>query len=97
MPSIYLQTFGCQMNVADSNGLAHQAWSLGCTFTDTPDEADILILNTCAIREKAEMRVYSRLGQLKAIKRPESKLLVAGCLAEKDRAVMRKKAPHVDA
>jgi tRNA-2-methylthio-N6-dimethylallyladenosine synthase len=85
------------MNVADSNGLAHQAWSLGCTFTDTPDEADILILNTCAIREKAEMRVYSRLGQLKAIKRPESKLLVAGCLAEKDRAVMRKKAPHVDA
>jgi tRNA-2-methylthio-N6-dimethylallyladenosine synthase len=97
MPSIYLQTYGCQMNVADSNGLAHQAWSLGCTFTDTPDEADILILNTCAIREKAEMRVYSRLGQLKAIKRPESKLLVAGCLAEKDRAVMRKKAPHVDA
>jgi len=97
MPSIYLQTFGCQMNVADSNGLAHQAWSLGCTFTDAPDEADILILNTCAIRETAEMRVYSRLGQLKAIKRAHSKLLVAGCLAEKDRAVMRKKAPHVDA
>ncbi|MDQ6768301.1 MAG: tRNA (N6-isopentenyl adenosine(37)-C2)-methylthiotransferase MiaB [Candidatus Eremiobacteraeota bacterium] len=97
MPSIYLQTFGCQMNVADSNGLAHQAWSLGCTFTDMPEQADILILNTCAIREKAEMRVYSRLGQLKSIKRPESKLLVAGCLAEKDRAVMRRKAPHVDA
>jgi tRNA-2-methylthio-N6-dimethylallyladenosine synthase len=97
MPSIYLQTFGCQMNIADSNGLAHQAWSMGCTFTDAPHEADILILNTCAIREKAEMRVYSRLGQLKAIKRPESKLLVAGCLAEKDRAVMRKKAPQVDA
>ena len=97
MPSIYLQTFGCQMNVADSNGLAHQAWSLGCTFTDAPEEADILILNTCAIREKAEMRVYSRLGQLKLIKRPQSKVLVAGCLAEKDRAVMRRKAPHVDA
>ena len=97
MPSIYLQTFGCQMNVADSNGLAHQAWSMGCTFTDAPESADILILNTCAIREKAEMRVYSRLGQLKALKRPESKLLVAGCLAEKDRAVMRRKAPQVDA
>ena len=97
MPSIYLQTFGCQMNVADSNGLAHQAWSLGCTFTDAPEHADILILNTCAIREKAEMRVYSRLGQLKALKRPESKLLVTGCLAEKDRATMRKKAPQVDA
>ena len=97
MPSIYLQTFGCQMNVADSNGLAHQAWSMGCTFTDAPEAADILILNTCAIREKAEMRVYSRLGQLKAIKRKESKLLVAGCLAEKDRAVMRRKAPQVDA
>jgi len=97
MPSIYLQTFGCQMNVADSNGLAHQAWSLGCTFTEAPEEADILILNTCAIREKAEMRVYSRLGQLKTLKRPGSKLLVAGCLAEKDRAVLRRKAPQVDA
>ncbi len=97
MPSIFLQTFGCQMNVADSNGLAHQAWSLGCTFTDEPEQADILILNTCAIREKAETRVYGRLGQLKAAKRPGSKLLVAGCLAEKDRAVMQKKAPWVDA
>jgi tRNA-2-methylthio-N6-dimethylallyladenosine synthase len=54
-------------------------------------------LNTCAIREKAETRVYGRLGQLKALKRPGSKLLVAGCLAEKDRAIMRKKAPFVDA
>jgi len=99
MPSIYLQTFGCQMNVADSNGLAHQAWSLGCTFTETPDDADILIINTCAIREKAEMRVYGRLGQLKPLKdeHPERKLLVAGCLAEKDRAIMQRKAPHVDA
>ncbi len=97
MPSIYLQTFGCQMNVADSNGLAHQAWSLGCSFTDAPENADILIVNTCAIREKAETRVYGRLGQLKTIKRPGSKLLVAGCLAEKDRQIMRKKAPWVDA
>ncbi|MDQ6780769.1 MAG: tRNA (N6-isopentenyl adenosine(37)-C2)-methylthiotransferase MiaB [Candidatus Eremiobacteraeota bacterium] len=97
MHSVYLQTFGCQANVADSNGLAHQAWTLGCTFTNEPSEADILILNTCAIREKAEMRVYGRLGQLKALKRADSKLLVAGCLAEKDRAVMRKKAPFIDA
>ena len=97
MPSIYLQTFGCQMNVADSNGLAHQAWSLGCSFTDAPENADILIVNTCAIREKAETRVYGRLGQLKTIKRADSKLLVAGCLAEKDRQIMRKKAPWVDA
>jgi len=97
MHSVYLQTFGCQMNVADSNGLAHQAWTLGCTFTNEPSEADILILNTCAIREKAETRVYGRLGQLKALKRPGSKLLVAGCLAEKDRAIMQKKAPFVDA
>jgi tRNA-2-methylthio-N6-dimethylallyladenosine synthase len=97
MSSVYLQTFGCQMNVADSNGLAYQAWSLGCSFTEEPGEADILIVNTCAIREKAETRVYGRLGQLKNIKRPGSKLLVAGCLAEKDRQVMQKKAPHVDA
>lgn len=99
MPAVYLQTFGCQMNVADSNGLAHQAWSMGCTFAKAPDEADIIIVNTCAIREKAETRVYGRLGQLKPIKerRPATKLLVAGCLAEKDRQIMRKKAPHVDA
>ena len=99
MASVYLQTFGCQMNVADSNGLAHQAWSMGCTFVKEPDEADIIIVNTCAIREKAETRVYGRLGALKPLKerRPHTKLLVAGCLAEKDRAIMRIKAPHVDA
>jgi len=99
MASIYLQTFGCQMNVADSSNLAHQAWSMGCTFAANPEDADILIVNTCAIREKAELRVYGRLGQLKPIKeaRPHQKLLVAGCLAEKDRHIMLKKAPHVDA
>jgi tRNA-2-methylthio-N6-dimethylallyladenosine synthase len=99
MASIYLQTFGCQMNTADSNGLAHQAWSMGCTFTNDPALADIIIVNTCAIREKAETRVYGRLGQLKPFKdqRPETKVLVAGCLAEKDRAVMRAKAPFIDA
>ena len=99
MTQIYMQTFGCQMNVADSNGLAHQAWSMGCSFVADPSLADIIILNTCAIREKAETRVYGRLGQLKLYKdaRPESKLLVCGCLAEKDRLVMRAKAPWVDA
>jgi tRNA-2-methylthio-N6-dimethylallyladenosine synthase len=99
MASIYLQTFGCQMNAADSNGLAHQAWSMGCTFTNDPAQADIIILNTCAIREKAETRVYGRLGQLKPFKdmRPDTKVLVAGCLAEKDRAIMRTKAPFIDA
>ena len=99
MASIYLQTFGCQMNAADSNGLAHQAWSMGCTFTNDPAKADIIILNTCAIREKAETRVYGRLGQLKPFKdqNPEKRVLVAGCLAEKDRAIMRDKAPFIDA
>lgn len=99
MTQIYLQTFGCQMNVADSNGLAHQAWSMGCEFVADPSAADIMILNTCAIREKAETRVYGRLGQLKRVKdaRPDAKLLVCGCLAEKDREVMRSKAPWVDA
>ena len=99
MTQIYVQTFGCQMNVADSNGLAHQAWSMGCSFVADPAAADIILLNTCAIREKAETRVYGRLGQLKAIKdeHPSTKLLVCGCLAEKDRDVMRVKAPWVDA
>ena len=99
MTQIYLQTFGCQMNVADSNGLAHQAWSMGCSFVNDPSRADIIILNTCAIREKAETRVYGRLGQLKAIKdqNPGTRLVVCGCLAEKDRDVMRSKAPWVDA
>ena len=68
MASIYLQTFGCQMNTADSNGLAHQAWSMGCSFTERSGAADIIIVNTCAIREKAETRVYGRLGQLKSFK-----------------------------
>jgi tRNA-2-methylthio-N6-dimethylallyladenosine synthase len=99
MTQIYLQTFGCQMNAADSGGLAHQAWSMGCTFVNDPAAADIIILNTCAIREKAETRVYGRLGQLKLVKdaHPGARLLVCGCLAEKDRDVMRVKAPWVDA
>ena len=99
MTQVYLQTFGCQMNVADSGGLAHQAWSMGCSFVDDPAAADIMILNTCAIREKAETRVYGRLGQLKVIKdgNPDARLLVCGCLAEKDRAIMRERAPWVDA
>ncbi|MDQ2818740.1 MAG: tRNA (N6-isopentenyl adenosine(37)-C2)-methylthiotransferase MiaB [Candidatus Eremiobacteraeota bacterium] len=99
MASIYLQTFGCQMNAADSAGLAHQAWSMGCTFTDDPGRADIIILNTCAIREKAETRAYGRIGQFKAIKEknPAAKLLVCGCLAEKDRRIMQAKAPFIDA
>jgi tRNA-2-methylthio-N6-dimethylallyladenosine synthase len=99
MTQIYMQTFGCQMNLADSNGLAHQAWSMGCTFVNDPALADIIMLNTCAIREKAEMRVYARLGVLKHVKaqNPQAKLVVCGCLAEKDRDVMRAKAPWVDA
>ncbi|MBC5824985.1 MAG: tRNA (N6-isopentenyl adenosine(37)-C2)-methylthiotransferase MiaB [Candidatus Eremiobacteraeota bacterium] len=99
MASIYLQTFGCQMNAADSNGIAHQAWSMGCTFTTNPEQADIIILNTCAIREKAESRAYGRIGQFKALKEknPAAKLLVCGCLAQKDRALMRERAPFIDA
>jgi tRNA-2-methylthio-N6-dimethylallyladenosine synthase len=99
MPNIYIETFGCQMNEADSQYVADRAVSAGYAITAVPEEADVLLINTCTVRDKAERRAYGRMNHFKGLKDAGShvRLVVMGCLAEQDRDRMQKLAPHVDA
>jgi tRNA-2-methylthio-N6-dimethylallyladenosine synthase len=98
MPKLHLITYGCQMNEYDSERVAgllkHERYEL----TDSPEDADLILLNTCAIREKAEDKVYSELGTLKRLKarRPELLIGVMGCMAQLQQGRIRERAPHVD-
>ena len=93
-----IRTFGCQMNEHDSERLARQLEADGYTSTDDVEDADVVVLNTCCIRENADNRLYGHLGHLKAVKarRPDMQIAVAGCLAQKDRDLVRTRAPQVD-
>jgi tRNA-2-methylthio-N6-dimethylallyladenosine synthase len=99
MANIYIETFGCQMNEADSQYVADRAASAGYAITSKAEDADVLVLNTCTVRDNAERRAYGRMNHFKAIKNadPTVKLVVMGCLAEQDRNCMRERVPHVDA
>ena len=99
MPNIYIETFGCQMNEADSQYIADRAATAGYAVASKPEEANVLVLNTCTVRDNAERRAYGRMGHFKALMDadPSVRLVVMGCLAEQDRDRMRKVAPHVDA
>jgi tRNA-2-methylthio-N6-dimethylallyladenosine synthase len=99
MPSIYIETFGCQMNEADSQSIADRAMAAGYAIASEPREASVVVLNTCTVRDNAERRAYGRMQHFRALKRadPSLKLVVCGCLAEQDRDRMQKLAPHVDA
>ncbi len=94
-----VRTFGCQMNEHDSERLAGLLEAEGLIATDTAEDADVVILNTCCIRENADNRLYGNLGQLRALKqrRPGMQIAVGGCLAQKDREVVLQRAPWVDA
>ena len=95
---VYIETYGCQMNVADSELMGGILAGKGFRAARALEEADVILINTCAVRERAEERVFGRLGQLLQYKhaRPELVLGVAGCMAEhlRDRIVTR--APYVD-
>lgn len=94
----FVRTFGCQMNVHDSERIAGLFEADGMQSTDGYESADVVYINTCTIRENADNRMYGNLGQLKAIKdlNPEMMLIVGGCAAQKDRDMIREKAPWVD-
>lgn len=98
MKSYYIYTYGCQMNTADSERLAHQLESVGYIPTDDVEQAGLIILNTCAVRETAETKVYGRIGELKHLKAKNKDLIIAitGCMAQKNQADMFKRAPHID-
>jgi tRNA-2-methylthio-N6-dimethylallyladenosine synthase len=94
----YLRTFGCQMNEHDSERMAGMLEAEGYTRTDSPDDAAVVLFNTCCIRENADTRLYGNLGHIKPIKdeRPDLKIVVGGCLAQKDRNTIQQRAPYVD-
>jgi tRNA-2-methylthio-N6-dimethylallyladenosine synthase len=99
-PRRYLvRTFGCQMNEHDSERLAGLFESEGMVAAQSVEDADVVIFNTCCIRENADNRLYGNLGQLRALKqqRPGLQIAVGGCLAQKDRDKVLERAPWVDA
>jgi len=93
-----VRTFGCQMNEHDSERIAGLLEADGLRPAASVDDADVVVLNTCCIRENADNKLYGNLGQLKALKqrRPDMQIVVGGCLAQKDRDLIVERAPHVD-
>lgn len=96
--TVYLETFGCQMNELDSQLVAGQLTALGYRLTQTSADADIVLYNTCSVREQAEQKVWSRLGDLRARKERQPDLVVGvlGCLAERDGRDLITRMPVVD-
>jgi len=96
---VFIKTFGCQMNEYDSDKMADVLGaSDGLVRTDTPDDADVILFNTCSVREKAQEKVFSDLGRLRALKRERPDLIigVGGCVASQEGQAIVKRAPHVD-
>ena len=94
----FVKTFGCQMNEHDSEKIAGMFELDGMTKASIEDSADIMFINTCTIRENADDKLYGTLGQLKKWKsqKNQRRLLVGGCAAQKDKNLVREKAPWVD-
>ena len=94
----FITTYGCQMNEHDSERMAGMLEAEGYAKVEAPADASLVLFNTCCIRENADNKLYGNLGHMKAIKdlRPEMKLVVGGCLAQKDKASIQKRAPWVD-
>ena len=95
---LYVKTYGCQMNVYDSERMAEALGGQGYVETDRPDDADMILLNTCHIREKAAEKVYSELGRFREFKeaKPDLKIGVAGCVAQAEGEEIMRRQPLVD-
>ncbi|MFC7703177.1 tRNA (N6-isopentenyl adenosine(37)-C2)-methylthiotransferase MiaB [Plastorhodobacter daqingensis] len=95
---LFIKTYGCQMNVYDSERMAEALGTQGYVMTDTAEAADMILLNTCHIREKASEKVYSELGRLKPLKdlNPDLKIGIAGCVAQAEGEEIMRRAPVVD-
>ena len=99
MKKLYIKTFGCQMNEYDSGKMADLLHAdEGMVLTDKPEDADVVLLNTCSIREKAEDKVFSDLGRLRELKKTKPNLLigVGGCVASQEGQQIVSRAPYVD-
>jgi tRNA-2-methylthio-N6-dimethylallyladenosine synthase len=95
---LFIKTYGCQMNVYDSERMAESLGTQGYVTTDVAADADMILLNTCHIREKAAEKMYSELGRLKPLKvnKPDLKIGVAGCVAQAEGAEIIRRQPMVD-
>src|SRR5438445_10466758 len=99
---VFIKSFGCQMNVYDSHRMADTLAPEGYAETATPDDADVVILNTCHIREKASEKVYSELGRLRVARDEAARngrkmnIVVAGCVAQAEGQEIIRRAPVVD-
>src|SRR5690348_2346063 len=95
---VFIETYGCQMNIADSELIGGILRRAGYSPAARAEEADVILLNTCAIREHAEERVLQRLGDLARLKhaRPDLRLGLLGCMAQHNRAALVEKAPWLD-
>jgi len=95
---LYLETFGCQMNVLDSELVLGQLRAQGYEPVEDRDAADVIVYNTCSVREHAEQKVWSRLGELRERKKREPGLVIGviGCMAERDGTHIFQRHPHVD-
>ncbi|MCU0817211.1 MAG: tRNA-2-methylthio-N(6)-dimethylallyladenosine synthase [Cypionkella sp.] len=95
---LFIKTYGCQMNVYDSERMAEAMGAEGYVLTEAAEEADMVLLNTCHIREKASEKLYSDLGRLRPLKeaRPDLKIGVAGCVAQAEGEEIQRRMPLVD-
>src|SRR5437764_5632078 len=94
-PTVYVETYGCQMNVSDSELMLGKLAAAGYEHVELPDGADVILVNTCAIRDHAEQRVIGRLGELKRHMKQGSVMGVTGCMAQRLGPQLLEKAKHV--
>ena len=98
MKKLFIQTYGCQMNQYDSERIAQVMGRVNYTLTDEPANADLILLNTCSVRDKAEQKVYSALGSWREIKQQKSSVIigVGGCVAQQEGDRLLKRVAHLD-
>ncbi|MBI5810326.1 MAG: tRNA (N6-isopentenyl adenosine(37)-C2)-methylthiotransferase MiaB, partial [Deltaproteobacteria bacterium] len=98
MKHVFLETFGCRMNENDSERMLGFLKNINYIRTESIEEADLILINTCSIRDKAEQKVYSTLGRFKTLKKSKPSLVigVAGCVAQQEGGRLLKRAPHLD-
>jgi tRNA-2-methylthio-N6-dimethylallyladenosine synthase len=94
-PTVYVETYGCQMNVSDSELMLGKLTASGYEAVDSPDGADVILVNTCAIRDHAEQRVVGRLGELRRHMKPDTVVGVTGCMAQRLGPQLLEQAKHV--
>ena len=94
----YLLVYGCQMNVSDAERMAGELASIGYVRTDEMQAADLILINTCCVRESAEDRVYGKIGEIKHLKEQNPRLIfgITGCMAQKEGDALIARAPHID-